>query len=233
MFSSQIAGTANTISTSGSSSNVFSNDAMGKEEFLQLLVAQLQNQDPLSPMEGQEFASQLAQFSSVEQLTSIDNNIQESINTDLVLSQTINNTLATALIGKQVTAAGNELEIGAEGAAPIDVYFSLAGYSDKVTVSIMDEAGHVVRTLNAHGMSSGIRSLEWDGKDDDGDSLPEGTYSFTVDAIGKDGAGVKATELIRGLASALQFEGGGATIKVGQVRINFGDVLEISNGLGA
>lgn len=229
MFSSQI--TNNVSPQSNNLSNVFKND-MGKEEFLQLLVAQLQNQDPLSPMEGQEFASQLAQFSSVEQLTSIDSNIQDSISTDMVLSQTINNTLATALIGKQVTAAGNKVELNSN-ADPVNLYFNLADFSDTVTVTVSDAAGNVVRTMEVHGYSQGIRSIEWDGLDDSGDSLPEGTYTFSVEAVGKDGSSVNATELIRGLASALQFEEGVATIKVGQTLISFGDVMEISSGLGA
>ncbi len=211
-------------------SNVFEND-LGKEEFLNLLVAQLQNQDPLNPMEGQEFASQLAQFSSVEQLTSIDGNIEQGISADLVLSQTINNTLATTLIGKQITALGNQVEL--QPGEGVGIYFELGDFAEDVTINIMDAAGNIVRTLDAHSLSTGIQSVEWDGMDGDGTSLPEGTYTFEVEASGKDGASVVVQELIRGLAGSLQYQGGTAMFKVGNLSVNFGDVLEIASGLGA
>ncbi len=211
-------------------SNVFEND-LGKEEFLNLLVAQLQNQDPLNPMEGQEFASQLAQFSSVEQLTSIDGNIEQGISADLVLSQTINNTLATTLIGKQITALGNQVEL--QPAEGVGIYFELGDFAEDVTINIMDAAGNIVRTLDAHSLSTGIQSVEWDGLDSEGTSLPEGIYTFEVEASGKDGASVVVQELIRGLAGSLQYQGGTAMFKVGNLSVNFGDVLEIASGLGA
>jgi flagellar basal-body rod modification protein FlgD len=211
-------------------SNVFQND-LGKEEFLNLLVAQLQNQDPLNPMEGQEFASQLAQFSSVEQLTSIDGNIEQSIDTDLILSQTINNTLATTLIGKQITAVGNQVEL--KDGQPVNLHFELGDFAKEVNINVLDAAGNIVRTIETHNLSSGIQSAEWDGEDTDGSSLADGTYTFEVAATGKDDSAIVVQELIRGLAGSLQYQNGTAMFKVGNLRINFGDVLEISNGLGA
>ncbi len=228
MDTSEISGF--TSPTTDSLSNVFKND-LGKEEFLNLLVAQLQNQDPLNPMEGQEFASQLAQFSSVEQLTSIDNNIEQGVSADIVLSQTINNTLATTLIGKQITALGNQVELKPD--QPVGLYFELADFANDVTVNVMDAAGNIVRTLNANGLSSGIQSVEWDGMDTDGTALPEGTYTFQVEATGKDNASIDVRELIRGLAEALQYEGGTALFTIGKIKVNFGDVLEIASGTGA
>jgi flagellar basal-body rod modification protein FlgD len=211
-------------------SNVFQND-LGKEEFLNLLVAQLQNQDPLNPMEGQEFASQLAQFSSVEQLTSIDGNIEKSINTDLILSQTINNTLATTLIGKQITAVGNQVELKED--SPVNLYFELGGYAQDVSINVMDAAGNIVQTLDASNLEKGINSVEWDGISKDGETLPEGTYTFEVTATGKTGNDITVQELIRGIAGSLQYQGGTALFKIGNLDVLFGDVLEISSGVGA
>jgi len=205
-------------------------DELGKQEFLTLLVAQLKNQDPLSPLESQEFAAQLAQFSSVEQLTSIDTNIKDGIDTDMVLSQTINNTLATALIGKEVTAQGNRIEFNGED--PVKLYYMLPDYADSVNIDVLDGAGNVVRTLSAGSVSDGIRSLEWDGKDKNGNMLPEGGYSFEVSAVDRDGQALDVIPLIKGLARSLQYNAGGAVLMVGNTRVSFGDVLEISAGLG-
>ncbi|HHM01854.1 MAG TPA: hypothetical protein ENJ15_02505 [Caldithrix abyssi] len=221
--------TAATGTSALSDTRVFQN-SLGKEEFLKLLVVQLQNQDPLSPLESQEFSAQLAQFSSVEQLTNIDNNLEESIKSNVVLSQTINNTLATTLIGKQVTAAGNQVEL-AEG-TPAKVSFELQNAAQEVTVTITDSAGNVVRTLEGQGLSSGIQSLEWDGRDDDGIAVPEGIYSFSVKATDASGAEVVSQPLIRGVAGSLLYSGGAAYLRIGALNVSFGDVLEISGGLG-
>ncbi len=217
----------------GTTAASFSNAVQGgfdKQEFLNLLVAQLQNQDPLSPLKGQEFASQLAQFSSVEQLTSIDSNLQQSISSNVVLSQTITNTLATALIGKQVTAQGNQIDLSAN--TPVDVPFRLGENASTVKVTITDAAGNIVRTIDEGGKSSGIRSVAWDGKDEHGDALPEGIYNFSIEASKADGSTVVSQELIRGIASSLQYNNGSAVLKVGQIQVSFGDVLEISSGFG-
>jgi len=208
-------------------SNVFEND-LGKEEFLKLLVAQLQNQDPLNPMEGQEFASQLAQFSSVEQLSSIDRNISDGIRTDLILSQSINNTLATTLIGKEVTAVGNKVEmiIGED----TKMNFELGEFAESVTITIYNKDGIEVREIEGNNISSGVQNLSWDGKDADGNELSEGTYTFSVEATGKSGVEIRVQPLIKGLAGSLQYRDGGAVLKIGQLSVAFGDVLEISNG---
>jgi len=217
--------------SSGTSSlaNVFQN-GLGKEEFLRLLVVQLQNQDPLSPLESQDFSAQLAQFSSVEQLNNIDSNLESSINTNVLLSQTINNTLATTLIGKQVTAQGNQVQlVKGENA---DISFKLADTAQDITVTITDAAGNVVRTIDAHNLDKGIQSVEWDGLGDEGNELPSGIYTFSVEATDAAGQPVISQPLIRGIAGSLLYEGGAAVLRIGDLSVSFGDVMEISSGLG-
>ena len=82
-------------------------DSMGKDEFLKLLTVQLQHQNPLSPMKGQEFSAQLAQFSQVEQLENINSGISSSNELDLQLTRSITNSLSTTMVGKEAKVAGN------------------------------------------------------------------------------------------------------------------------------
>lgn len=198
---------------------------LGKAEFLQLLVAQLRNQDPLSPMEGQEFAAQLAQFSSVEQLTSIDSSLKDGIDTDLMLTQAVNNTLATNFIGKQVASLGNQVSLLSGESASVNFY--LADYAQDVKVKIYDEAGNLVRTMEYRGMNSGKQSLEWDGLNENEEQLPGGNYTFQVEATNSDGDTLDVTTFTRGLVSAVRYSNGTAVLVVNGKEIPLSDVLEI------
>ena len=210
---------------SPSTSQASASQAMGKDEFLKLLIAQLKNQNPLSPAEGQEFASQLAQFSSVEQLTGINSSIQGSTEADLILTQAVNNTLATNFIGKEVTSLGNTVSL-VSGDSP-SISFSLSDYAADVTVKIYDEAGNLVRTLNAAGLDAGMQSLPWDGKDEDGNLLPGGNYRFEAEATGADDESLTVTELTKGIVSTIRYDNGQAVLIVNGKHVALADVLEI------
>ena len=202
-----------------------SSQAIGKDEFLKLLIAQLKNQNPLSPAEGTEFAAQLAQFSSVEQLTSINASIQDGAQIDMLLTQAVNNTLATNFIGKEVTSLGDTVTL-VSGGSP-SVSFALNDYASDVSVRIYDETGNLVRTLEAGGLDAGIQSLQWDGKDADGNALSGGNYRFEVEAKGADDADVKATELTKGIVSTVRYAEGQAVLIVNGEQVALADVLEI------
>jgi len=214
-------------SNAATASNITPNNAqsMGKEEFLKLLVAQLQNQNPLSPLEGQEFAAQLAQFSSVEQLTSINDNIQNGTDADLTLTQAVNNTLSANFIGREITSLGNTVTL-VSGETP-SVNFVLNDYADKVTVKIYDEADNLVGTIESTGMDAGINSLVWDGKDAQGNPLPGGNYHFKVEATDADDNPVKVNELTKGIVSSVRYMDGRAVLIVNGKEISLSDVLEI------
>ena len=207
----------------------FQSSSLGQEDFLNLLVAQLKNQDPLSPMESQQFAAELAQFSSLERLVSIDGRLEESIGTDLIVAQSINNTLAATLLGREVVALGDSLAL--EGDGDIEVAFRLGDFAENTTVTISDAAGNTVRTLEVSSLSSGQQRINWDGKDNNGNRLPEGTYSFQVDAQDKSGDKIAATPLVVGTISSVRYENGGAILMINGREVAFSSVLEIgTNG---
>ncbi len=204
-------------------------NSLGKEEFLQLLVAQLQYQDPLSPMESQQMASQLAEFGSLEQLQNIGDKLDEGTGIDMILTQAINNTMAASLIGKEVTALGNGIRLDAPD--PAVVKFRLNGFSDEVSVKIVDSAGNTVRTLTARGMPKGIQSITWDGQNDNGEDMPSGEYTFVVEAKDKDGNSISATTLVTGLIESVRYDNGNAILIVDGAEINLADVLEVSGAV--
>lgn len=171
-----------------------STDELG-DRFLTLLVTQMQNQDPLNPMENAELTSQLAQINTVKGIESLNSTMQKLLTSysDALSMQ------SSALIGKNVLAAGNKLSLGASGAMG---GINLAGDADLVNVTISDSNGVKVaqQTLGAH--PAGVFSFSWDGKNSDGVAVPQGNYKFTVEAT-QGGNKVNATALQVGTVSAL------------------------------
>jgi len=193
---------------------------LGKEDFLKLLIIQLQYQDPFSPLENQEFMAQLAQFSSLEQLQNVNSNLQANF----LLTQSLNNSLATNLIGKRVIALGNEAYLsGDEGE---EITFDLSEDAG-VTVEIYDTEGNLVRTLKGGALSSGRNQIHWDGNDSDGNSLPAGNYSFEVKATNSDNNPVDVTTYSTGLVTGIKFEGGNAVLMLGDQEVNLSEIIEI------
>ncbi len=197
---------------------------MGKAEFLQLLVAQLQNQDPLSPMQQEDFAAQLAQFSSLEQLTDINTNLKSGMDLDAMLSSSLNNSMAAGFIGKEVSSIGDTVAL-VSGETP-SVNFILQDNAAEVTVKIYDESGNLVRTIEHGGMTSGAQSVTWDGLDQDGVPLKGGNYRFEVSAKNGDDD-VQVQELTKGIVSSVRYAEGKAVLIVNGREISLGDVLEI------
>jgi len=155
--------------------------SMGKDDFLKLLMTQLQHQDPLNPMDQKDFSAQLAQFSSLEQLSNIGSGIKD-LRSGFGDETKLN---ALSMIGRQVQASGSELEL-AEG-HPVAVKLETVAADVKPTqVSIYDGNGKLVREL-ALDKKAVSGDVEWDGKDQSGVDLPSGKYSFR--AVGVDAHG--------------------------------------------
>jgi len=202
------------------------NVSMNKDEFLKLLITQMKNQDPLSPMESQEFAAQLAQFTSVEQLTNINTTLDKNLNLDLILTQAINNTLSVSLIGREVAGLGNAVIFGDDGTARMS--FRLSDFAREVNITIYDNGGNVVRTLHEENLTTGRHDISWDGKNDDGEELPAGNYTFEVAATNVDGDMVDAQTMMFGVASGIRYENGSAILVIGGQQIPFSQIIEIS-----
>ncbi len=198
---------------------------MAKDDFLKLLITQLSHQDPMSPMESQDFAAQLAQFSSLEQLQGIGANIEQGVEADLILAQTINNTMAASIIGRRAKAIGDKVMIDTYGGA--EITFRLGGFAQDVKVTISDSNGDTVNVLTANNLSDGENNLSWDGKNSEGQTVQEGTYHFTVEATGIDGNAISVTPLIVGIATGIRYEDGKAILLIDGQEVPFSSVVEI------
>ncbi len=198
---------------------------LGKDEFLMMLVSQLKNQDPLNPMDGQEFAAQLAQFSSVEQLLNISDVLAQNGEMNAMLAQSVNSGVAAGLIGKTVQAAGDSVEWDGENAVPIK--FDLEDAAESATVSILNEAGIAVRTFDLAGLTSGEHDLEWDGLDGSGANVAAGSYSVEVSATDTSGNPVEAAALISGIVDRITFGADGIILWIGETRVPMSSVESV------
>jgi flagellar basal-body rod modification protein FlgD len=214
-LSAATGGTTAAASSTGST-------AMGKEAFLTLLITQLQHQDPLNPADSTEFTAQLAQFSSLEQLSNVNENLAE-----LKLYQaSINNAQAVSFIGKEIVSTGNSLE--AHSGQPVACEFELAKPAQKVVVSIYDATGAFVKDVVATGLAAGRQTVSWDGRDRNGNTAPDGTYTFEVQAEGSGKEAVTATTYTRGTVSGVSFQDGVTYLTVGNRRVAIGDVVQVT-----
>ena len=195
---------------------------LGKDDFMKILVAQLQAQDPLAPMEGQEFASQLAQFSSLEQLTNVNSNLEASQAFDLAMS----NSAALALIGKNVDAPGNTIDLKSGEVETLS--FSLDSGAAEVGIDIFDSTGAKVSTVNLGAQKSGLSEYVWSGTDSSGALLPSGNYTFSITASNSSGNFVPVKTFAAGLATDVVFEDGKAFAIVNGQKLAVNEVSKVS-----
>jgi flagellar basal-body rod modification protein FlgD len=211
---------------SGYGNNSITNGSvMGKEDFLKLMLAQLQNQDPLSPMEGTEFAAQLAQFTSLEQLMNLNDSMDMSINANYLLSQSINNTLAATLIGKEVKLNGNSFQNNGQESATLGYNLSTAASS--VTVKIYNESGVLIKTIENAPKNSGDNKLIWDFTDNDGNSVPQGRYTFKVEPKDAESNLLSYSTYVLGKIDGVKFTELGTMLVVNGAEYNLSDIMEI------
>ncbi len=187
---------------------------MGKDVFLQMLVAQLKNQDPLNPMNGSDFAAQLAQFSSLEQLT----NISSQLDTIGANMESLNNKQLAGFLGSEITAAGNTIQ--ADGTSKTLTY-SLAQDAQQATVKIYNDQGSLVKTIETGSQKAGLNSVTWNT------SGLSGNYTFEVSAVDQKGQSVTAATLITGVVTGVNFKDGVPYLTVNGKEIAFKDVVSV------
>jgi flagellar basal-body rod modification protein FlgD len=188
-------------STTSASQAMKQEIGMDKDDFLKLFVAQLQNQDPLNPMDGTQFVTQLAQMTQVEQSYNTNTNLQN------ILSSLSDNTYMSSVsfIGKTVTAPGSQISL-ADGSEP-NLNYTMARAANQVEIDISDSNGNVVRTMTQGQTAAGNQNIAWDGKDANNNALPAGTYTFAVKGIDANGNSFGGTPMIKGTVTGVKLDG--------------------------
>jgi len=206
----------------GPTRTALDDQGMGKDAFMKLLTTQMQNQDPLDPMDSRQMISQLSELTSVEQLTTMSNRLAALE----VATAGMANTQVASVVGRNVLADGSGIRLTETG--PASSVFTLDGTAKEVTVEVRDASGKLVRTMQLGEQFPGSHAVSWDGLDDQGTRLPSGRYSFEVSAVDDADHPIEATLDIEGVVSGVSYENGYPELLIGDARVLLGDVQRIN-----
>ncbi|MGR3911304.1 flagellar hook assembly protein FlgD [Burkholderia sp. SR8] len=217
----------NNVSSTGTSASDL------QATFLKLLVTQLQNQDPTSPVDSSQMTSQLAQINTVSGIAQLNTSLT-SLSTQLAAGQ---QTQAALLIGTNVLAPGNSVGVKSGAASPFGV--SLTSDVSNLTITVKNSSGAVVNTINAGKQSAGTVPFNWTPTDAAGNTLPDGTYTVSAQYTGSDGKTYAPTVLAAATVQSVikQADGtaglvlsNGTTVGLTQVASIFPNTASSSSG---
>lgn len=205
------------IGNSSGSLQTLKSTTMGKDDFFKMMIAQLQHQDPLNPLDGTDFTAQLAQFSSLEQLS----NMNTQLEILRLYQSSLNNAQSISLIGKEITTKGNIVKV--DGAASADLTYNISKSAEKVIINIYNEGGNLVDTLEFGSQQEGENSVTWDCS-----GVAAGNYIFDVSASDANGNVIPAYTMITGKVTGVSFEEGSPFVSVNGQEIPLGNVISVN-----
>lgn len=210
-------------SNAADAASIANSNGMGKQEFLTLLVTQLRNQDPMNPSQPHEFAAQLAQFSSLEQLVNIAGQLDAQQSMNLAMVDLVNASSALGVLGRDVIATGNSVTVGEDGDA--NIAFD-AGAGGNGIVKVLDpETGETLATVDIGYVDGGRQTASLDA---DALGLPPGQYRFAVEVTDANGEAVPVTTLITGRVDGIRYGENGPMLVCGSIEIPLGAVVEVN-----
>lgn len=211
----------NQTASSSMSGSLTGSSNLGKDDFLLLLVTQLQNQDPLNPQDPTEFTSQLAQYSSLEQLFTVNDQLQQLETTNGNVVQMT----ALGLMGQDVVVQSDSFKLGG---TPVTLGYDLSNNVDEVQLVIQNAKGQTVATLEGTDLSAGEHFIQWNGTDANGASLPAGDYQLQISAR-RDGETASGSPLVKTAVSGVDLNGGSSTLVTSLGEYNLSKVTSVRN----
>lgn len=197
---------------------------LGKDAFLKLMLAQMKHQDPTNPMQSHEMAAQLAQFTSLEQLNNINTTLEAMKNQ----ASPATNYQALALIGKKVSGDSSKI-VRTTGDRMHNVNFEMMNDAEKVTITVKDSAGNVVRKIAQGAMKKGANSFEWNGLNEEGGAARPGEYKVSIEGVSSSGKKVFAKTTFGGRITGLNYTQEGPVLLVGNQSVKLSDVKKIED----
>jgi flagellar basal-body rod modification protein FlgD len=220
-------GTTAASSTSGTSaSGAAAGASLGGTNFLTLMLAQLKNQDPTSPVDSNQFLNQLASLSTVQGITQLNTSFG-SLSTSLVSSQALQ---ASSLLGHQALVSSKTANLAANGSVSGAV--DVPQTTSQAVVNISDSSGALVRQINLGAQSTGLANFSWDGKLQDGSQAAAGQYTLSAQFAGATSGATAASTYVNGVVQSVTMGAGqtGLTLNVsGLGSVPFSGVKQISN----
>ena len=193
--------------------------------FLTLLITQLQHQDPLQPMDANEFTQQLVQFASVEQQIYQNANLEKMV----AMQKAAQASSLVSYIGKTVEIEGSELRLDDQGA---NATYTLADQAADTRIVLREQAGNAV--LSARGETAqGAHAFTWDGTDANGDPLPAGTYALSVAAVDKDGTPIDVKTRVQATVTGVANDAAETELILGDRRVALAQVLSVIDRSGS
>jgi flagellar basal-body rod modification protein FlgD len=218
--------TAATSSSDTSASGAAAGATLGGTNFLTLMLAQLKNQDPTSPVDSNQFLNQLASLSTVQGITQLNTSFG-SLSTSLVSSQALQ---ASSLLGHQALVSSTTANLTANGSVSGAV--DVPQTTSQAVVNISDSSGALVRQINLGAQSTGLANFSWDGKLQDGSQAAAGQYTLSAQFAGATAGATAASTYVNGVVQSVTMGAGqtGLTLNVsGLGSVPFSGVKQISN----
>jgi flagellar basal-body rod modification protein FlgD len=210
-----------TGSTGSTSSDAMQELSGNFDTFLQLLTSQLKNQDPTSPMDSNTFTQQLVMYSQVEQQISTNTNLKTLIGQ----GTTQIGSYATSYLGKAVSITNGNAPLNGGTA---NWTYSLDTAAGATALTVTNDSGRIVYT-GAGETTAGSHQFTWNGKDNNGNQLPDGTYTLAVNAKASSGADVTTAVASAGVVSEIDMTSGTPQLMIGGMKIGLGDIANIAN----
>jgi flagellar basal-body rod modification protein FlgD len=206
--------TSTATSSTTTTSSTYGLDA---DDFMTLLLTQIENQDPTDPTDMDTFTSQLCSLNQLQQTTESNEHLEDILSG--LSSQAVN------YIGKMIPVTGDTTTIS--GGATQDLSFNLADDASEALVTIYDGDGNAVRSIELSDVSSGTSSLSWDGTDDDGNTLDDGEYTFEVSAEDSDGESVTVKTYSLAQVTGVVYEDGTPYLVADGEEVSLDDVTSV------